>query len=155
VERSYSSGEQPAEVDPFEFKLDGVTFVCTGTVTLLDISDLATLANEDITSARGAAAVGSIFRAGMEEQYPAFADHVRKHHTHPDVLVRIMNDLVEYVSRGPTGPPSPSLAGRPSTNGSSAADYPWPGLQREIQRQAVPMSDEQIEEIRRRLGGGV
>jgi hypothetical protein len=157
VGRSYTS--DPFEQDPFDFDLDGVKFVCTGTVTLLDVSDLATMAAEDISSVRGAAAVGEIFRAAFEDGYPVFAAHVRKYKTRPERLVEIMNDLIEYVSQGPTGPPSPSSHGRPTMNGSSVADYPWPGLAGKLDAQTRPpgqhMSDEQIDEIRRRLAGGV
>jgi hypothetical protein len=149
VGHSYSS--DPVDQVPFEFELDGVAFVATGTVTLLDLSELAKLAEEDVTSAAGAAAIATVFRAALDADYERFKAHLRTYRTRPDTIIKIMGDLIGYVSEGPTEPPTPSRAGRSATTGLSVDDLQFPGLPA---REPHEFSDEEIANIRALLPGG-
>jgi hypothetical protein len=127
--RSYSSGTGGGQ-GPFEFDLDGVQFVATGGVTLLDMSELMTVADLDADSPRGAAALAQMFRAALgDDEYARFREHCRRHDTQPEVIITIMRDLADYVM-GPTmrrvGQSSP---GPSSTSGSSPVDLPSSGDQ--------------------------
>jgi hypothetical protein len=150
--RSRRAGSDPPK--PFEFDMDEDTdhaahFVCDGGVSLLDLSDLAQIAEADLESTEGIAAIAQIFRSGMKsETYHRFAAHTRKHDTDPDVLLEIMKDLVEHVLSGHSRRRSPSPPGPIGTNGGYVETVDWPGLNPRA------LSDEQVAAIRTNLARG-
>ncbi len=148
--KSYTS--KGGNLTPYDFELDGVKFVCTGGVSMLDVSELAGVGGEDVDSIRGVAAMHRIYRSSLEDDYDRFAAHVRKHITDPETMFEILSDYIEQSGLGPTAPSQPSPAGRLNTRGSSMDDLAWPGLP---QREAHEFTDEEIASIRRQLAGGV
>lgn len=112
--RSYTSRPAPA---PEPFDLDGVTFTPAGTLSLLDISKMALLADVESTDPSAIAAMHEVFKGALGGvEYTRFADHVRKHRTDPDTLLAIFQDMAEQVSENPTERSSPSSDG-PTTTG--------------------------------------
>lgn len=118
MSNTYSSRPDiEAPSDPFEFDMDVDTdhadhFVCDGGVSLLDLSELAGLADAEAASAEGIAAIAGVFRGAMSpDTYARFKGYTRRWHTDPDVLLEIMKDMVVYATAGPTRRPSPSPRG--------------------------------------------
>lgn len=128
--RSYTSKGTPT---PFDFELDGVEFVMPGGVMLLDLSDLARVADEEAGSPAGVAAMGKIFRTGLRDGYERFAEHCRVHDTDPETLLTIMGDLVEHVTGRPTVRSGSSSPGPLTMNGSVKVSLP-----------ETPLTDEEI-----------
>ena len=139
---SYTSkGAKP----PFEFEIDGVPFVCTGGVSLLDMSELAKLAEVDVESAEGAAAIAELFKGALGRvEYDRFRQHTRTHHTDPDTILEIMKDMVEHVTGGPTRRSNSSAVGPIVIDGMSTVSSPSAGRE---------LSDEEILRIRATLAG--
>lgn len=119
--KSYTSKPKLA---PYEFDLDGVHFVASGGVALLDLSELARLADVDVESPAGAAAVAQVFESFMGDAYAQFKAHCRRHQTDPDTLMAILQDVVEYVTRFPTERPLTRSPGPQPTPGTSPAGSP-------------------------------
>jgi hypothetical protein len=122
--RSYTS--KPTE--PVSFDLDGVQFVATGGVKLLELCELAQVADVDSASVEGAAALGQFFRSLLGQDYDRFRVHCREHGTDPDTLLQIVADVIEAVSERPTRRPSDSADGPPTTGRTwrvHSADGSW------------------------------
>ncbi len=126
--KSYTS--KPAE--PFPFDLDGVAFVVPGGVSLLDLCEMARLADVDATSPEGAAALADFFHDALGDGYERFRLHVREHHTDPGTLVDIMADMIEATTARPTRRPSDSSDG-PTTTGPTLRVISSDGTVREEQ----------------------
>jgi hypothetical protein len=142
--RSYTSKGAPT---PFEFDLDGEHFTGTGAVSLLDMSELAQLADVDASSAKGAAAIAEIFRGELgAEEYERFKKHTRSHHTDPDTLVEILHDMVEHVGQGNSKRSTSSSVGPLNTNGTSPDSLRSGGHE---------LTAEEIERFRRVIDGQV
>lgn len=133
--RSYTSGGAPI---PFDFELDGVPFTAAGGLNVLEMSELAAHAEEDVNSAAGAAALAVVFRGSLGEDYERFKKHCGVHGTRPDVLLNIMQDMVEHLAETPTPPSGQSSPGRPETGGTSRVALP----------ETQPLSDEDIARYR-------
>lgn len=134
--RSYTSGGKPV---PFDFELDGVPFVAAGGVQVLELSELALHAEEDINSPAGMAAMALVFRHALgEEEYDRFRRHCREHGTNADLLLEIMRDMAEHVGASPTQPSGQSSPGRPNTGGTWSPALP----------ETQPLSDEDIARYR-------
>jgi hypothetical protein len=120
--RSYSSalpeGTAPRE-NPLEgvsFELDGEVFECKGTVSTLDLSELASAAVNALDSSdpAGMAIVSEFLKAAFgPEVYRAFRYHTRTRKTPDDVLLEIITGIVEEVQENvsvmtarPTNSPS-------------------------------------------------
>jgi hypothetical protein len=146
--KSYTS---KGNATPFDFELDGVGFVCTGGVTMLDVSEMATAGNEDVTSVRGVAAMHKIYAAALGADYERFAAHVRAHHTDPETLFEIINDMLEHSGQGPTQRSGLSQPGPSSTPGLSTDDLQFPGLPA---REQHHFTDAEIAAVRAQLAGG-
>ena len=116
--REYTS--KPAPGRPF--KVDGVTFTPGGSLPMLDLVELAGLADVEHTSPEGIIAVGNFFKSLFGDDYARFAEHTRKHHTDPATLFEIMTDIVQDVVAGvPLASSSPSSNGRGNTASTSRA----------------------------------
>ena len=138
--RSYTSkGERP----PFEFELDGVPFVASGNVDIIDLAELAGLADLDINSIAGVRAIADVFKVALADDYERFRAHTRAHGTDNDTMLEILRDLVEHVTAGPTMRPSQSASGPLPTNGMSQVDLP---SQHEL-------TDEEVARMRTLLAG--
>jgi len=119
---SYTSRGEAA---PFEFELDGVGFVCGGGVSLLDLLEVTRMAQFDVDSPEGAAAIADLFKESMgKAEYARFRQHCREHNTEPDTIIEIMQDLVEHVTGGPTRRSRLSPPGPQTTTGTSRVDLP-------------------------------
>lgn len=121
AKRSYTSrsGSQQARKAQ-EFDLDGVTFVATGAVSMLDISEFARLAAQglDSDSPEAVAFIADTYHSLLgDQEYRRFREHCRAHGTDGSVLVQILGDLageqVEAETGRPTGRPSDSSDGPP------------------------------------------
>ena len=121
--RSYASSKSGKRT-PFEFDLDGVPFACTGNVDVIDLAELAGLADLDVNSIAGAKAIVDVFKIALADDYDRFRAHTREHHTENEVLIEILRDLVEHVTAGPTMRPSQSASGPLPINGTSQVDLP-------------------------------
>ena len=131
--RSYTSGTPV----PFDFELDGVSFVAAGGVQVLELSELALRGEEDPSSAAGTAALAVVFRNALgKQEYERFRKHCREHGTDGDVLLEIVRDMSEHAASTPTTPSGQSSSGRLTTGGTSTEDS----------RETLPLS---MEEIRR------
>lgn len=125
--RSYSSalpeGTAPRE-NPLEgvsFELDGEVFECKGTVSTLDLSELASAAVNALDSSdpAGMAIVSEFLKAAFgPEVYRMFRFHTRTRKTPDDVLLEIITGIVEEVQENvsvmtarPTNSPSRSSRG--------------------------------------------
>ena len=121
--RSYVS--EPAEKNPdapkLDFDLDGVTWVCDGNITVLDLSEYARLAQQGISadSQEGMAMLADFFSGVLGDRYQAFRAHCRKHKTDDKVLVAIIGDLVTEEADRPTSRPSDSSDGPPTAPGTA------------------------------------
>lgn len=114
--RSYTSKRQA----PRSFELDGVQFAASGGVSLLDLVEVARMADADAASPEGVAALGDFFEAALgRDGYRRFRSHCREHGTDPETLLAIMEDLVEDVGGRPTQRPSPSADGLPAAGTTS------------------------------------
>src|SRR5690606_24573878 len=91
AKRSYSSNRDGRrERKPQTFELDGVEFVATGSVSMLDISGFARLAAQgvDSDSPEAVAFLADTFRALLgDQEYHRFREHCRRHDTDAAVLV--------------------------------------------------------------------
>lgn len=123
AKRSYSSNRDGRrERKPQTFELDGVEFVATGSVSMLDISEFARLAAQgvDSDSPEAVAFLADTFRALLgDQEYHRFREHCRRHDTDAGVLVEILGDLAGEQVEDETGRPTP----RPS----DSSDGPPPG----------------------------
>lgn len=135
---SYTSKGAP---EPFEFELDGETFVCSAGVSLLDLSKLAMVADESMESMEGVSAIHELFKGALGGDYERFRQHTRTHHTDTDTIMEIMRDLIEHVTSGPTTRPPRSAGGPQITNGTYEVSLP-----------SRELSDDEIQRIRERLG---
>lgn len=125
AKRSYTSAgrkQQPDGVPVVEFELDGVTFAGDGSISIMDLAEYARLANLGIDSDNpaGAAIIADVFLGLLGEQpYQRFRAHCRKHGTDDGDLVKIlqgvMADATEAAAARPSGRPSDSSDGPPST----------------------------------------
>lgn len=110
--KSYTSKPRAASA----FDLDGVEFATSGAVALLDLVEVAKMADSDGASPEGIAALGEFFESALgKDEYKRFRKHCREHGTDPDTLILIMQDLVEAVGENPTQRPSSLPAGPPAT----------------------------------------
>lgn len=122
MSRAYTSSKNAHLGEKPFFKLDGVTFVCEGGVSTLDISEFAKVAKTGIDTEDPAAAAvfAEFFEAALGPKvYAQFRQHVRKHHTDEDVFVDIMHGIIEDFLGRPTQEPSHSQDG-PSTTGPTS-----------------------------------
>jgi hypothetical protein len=110
--KSYTSKQRK----PVQFEVDGVVFTTTGGASLLELSEVAKLADTDVADPVAAAAISGFFRSALNPQeYDRFRKHVATHGTDPETLIHIMQDLVEEASTVPLEEPSPSTNGQSST----------------------------------------
>lgn len=122
MSRSYTSAKNAHLGEKPHFDLDGVTFVCEGGLTTLDISEFAMAAKNGMDTADPAAAAvfAEFFQAALgPTQYRRLKDHMRSHGTDDDVLVDIMQGLMEDFLGRPTEEPSHSQTGPSTTGGMS------------------------------------
>lgn len=115
--------ETAEEVAPFDFKLDGETFIATirqDADAILEWSELAaTAGDEDVSTQAGAAFIGKFFKLMMEgPEYQRFRTHLRVHKTSGETITEIMQALneemeqrVEADNARPTQPSSDSSDG--------------------------------------------
>jgi hypothetical protein len=118
MSRSYRSAKREHKRLDITFTLDDVEFRCAGRPTVLDISELAEVAElgVDTEDPRAIAAMSKFFRAVLGKEYTRFREHMRTHDTGEDVLVEIMQGIMEDLAGRPTEEPSHSQDG-PSTTG--------------------------------------
>jgi hypothetical protein len=90
---------------------------------VLELSELALHAEEDINSAAGTAALALVFRNALGDAYGGFRRHCREHGTGPDTLLEIIQDMVEHLGT-PTPPSGQSSPGRLNTGGMSRPALP-------------------------------
>lgn len=117
--RAYTSAKRDHAGEKPDFSMDGVTFVCEGGVSMLDISEFAKVAKDGVkTDDPAAAAVfAEFFSAALGEKvYAQFRKHVRENNTTEDELVDIMKGIIEDFVGRPTREPLSSQDG-PSTTG--------------------------------------
>lgn len=144
---TYTSRNEPAP--PFEFDMDpGAEFsehyVCDGGISMLDLSELAALADTEARTPEGVAAIAAVFKGAMgPATYARFKRYTRAHNTDPEVMLAILGDIVAHVTEGPTMRPSPSSPGPRIIDGGSV-DIAWPGLAPE----PGALTADQIERIR-------
>lgn len=110
--RTYTSKSQA----PINFTLDGVEFTATGSLSILEVLELAKHFDADVESAEGLAAVADFFRGLLGGDYDRFRAHCREHRTDPDTLIGIMQDVMDDLSGRPFDGSSRSPGG-PSTTG--------------------------------------
>jgi hypothetical protein len=116
---------EPLETQDVPFKLDDAVFhatIRTDAASILAWSEMAASADPstDLASQEGVAFINRYFNAVMDRvEYQRLRAHMRKHETHPDVLMEIMQfiegvmlDAVEGNAERPTMPPSGSSGGR-------------------------------------------
>lgn len=139
--RRYTSSGKPAE-----FELDGVEWTVPG-VNLLDLLELAGVADLDADSPEGLAAIADLFRNIMGEQYGAFKAHCRNHNTKADTLLDILTGLIEDASDRPTKRPSDSADGPPTTGRT------WKVISSDGTVTEVPLTPEKEAELRLAAGG--
>jgi hypothetical protein len=109
--RSYTSKKRPTVT----FDLDGVEFVVSSGVSMLDVMELAKYADTEMNTTTGIAAVADFFRRLLGDGYDRFRQHCSEHHTDEETLMQVMGDLIEDVSGHPTQRPSVSADGPPTT----------------------------------------
>lgn len=117
--RSYSSASDQQERKPQEFDLDGVTFVATGSVSMLDISEFARMASQGMDSGSPEAIgfLADIYRGLLgDQEYRRFREHCRQHLTKGDVLIEVLGDLAAEQVKDETG--------RPTGRSSDSSDGP-------------------------------
>lgn len=122
MSRAYTSAKNAHSGEKPSFDLDGVTFVCEGGVTALDISEYAKVAKMGIDTEDPAAVAvfAEFFEAALGPKvYSEFRKHVRDHGTSEDVFVDIMGGIIEDFLGRPTQEPSHSQDG-PSTTGPTS-----------------------------------
>lgn len=116
----------PIEVREVKFTLDKEEFTAqlsSDAASILGWSELASLATRakgDMESAEGQAFTSRYFQMVLEDdEYLRFLAHLKKHHSHPDVLTGIMeyiqevaDEVVEGEAERPTMPSSTSSGGR-------------------------------------------
>jgi hypothetical protein len=100
---------------PVEFDLDRVHFVASGGMSMLELFEIARLADVDADSPEGMGALADFFRTMLGDDYGRFREHCRVHATDGDTLVQIMQDVMEAATDRPTVPPSDSASGQTST----------------------------------------
>lgn len=125
-----SKGKTPLPTRSFQFELDDekftVSFRADADATL-EWSELAAVADSegdsDVESVAGQAFAARFFKLALEPaEYARFRAHMKKQHTHPDVLVEIMESIqgeveseVEEEAERPTEQPLPSSGGPTAT----------------------------------------
>jgi hypothetical protein len=120
--RSYTSAKREHAGEKPAFAIDGVTFVCEGGVSMLDISEFAKVAKAGVNTDDPAAAAvfAEFFDAALGEKvYAQFKRHVRENNTTEDELVDIMKGIIEDFLGRPTKEPLSSQDG-PSTTGPTS-----------------------------------
>jgi hypothetical protein len=121
--RSYTSqaaGQNP-DAPKLDFDLDGITWVCDGDISVLDLSEYARLAQQgvDTDTPEGMAMLADMYSGLLGDRYQAFRAHCRKHKTRGEMLVAIIGDLITEGADRPTSRPSDSSDG--PTNGAATA----------------------------------
>lgn len=120
MSRSYESAKRAYTGKPLSFTLDGVEFQCSTEISVLDFSELASMADVDTSSPEGIAVLKGFFTILLgEAQYRKFRRHCAAHRTDDDTIVQIVGDLAEDFLGRPTKAPSP-LPSTPSTTGSGS-----------------------------------
>lgn len=122
MSRAYTSSKRDRTGQKPDFALDGVTFVCEGGVSTLDISEFAKVAKDGVkTDDPAATAVfAEFFEAALGEKvYAQFRRHVRENSTTEEELLDVMKGIVEDFLGRPTQEPSSSQDG-PSTTGPTS-----------------------------------
>jgi len=112
--RQYKS--KPVESQQFE--LDGVVFTVPGNMFLLDLVELAKMADLEVTDPRAISAVSALFRDILGEDYDRFHAHCKAHNTDNGTLIEIIQDMVQESIGGtgfPTVQPSDSVPGMTNT----------------------------------------
>lgn len=120
--RSYTSSTTPQdERPPQEFELDGVVWVCENSVSVLDLSEYARLAQRGVDSGspEGVAILADVYSGLLGSKYQAFRDHCRRHGTDDRVLVQIIGDLISDAAQRPTRRPSDSSDGPQNAPGTA------------------------------------
>jgi len=131
---------------PFEFELDGVPFICPGGISMLDMCEMARLADLDADSVEGAAAIADMFKGALGKvDYERFRAHTRSHHTDTDTVLEILKDMVEHVTAGPTTRSTSSVGGPQTIDGMSTDSSPF--------ADGRELSDEEIARIRAAITG--
>lgn len=117
-------------------RIFGTDFTLHGTLTALDISELARAESLDTNSTEGQAFLAETFRAGFGDhlqegraEYGKFRRHMRElvmsGRAEDEVLIASLRAVVEAHATFPTKRPSPSPApASPSTDGSRATGSP-------------------------------
>ena len=122
MSRAYTSAQRDHAGQKPDFSIDGVTFVCEGGVSMLDISEFAKVAKDGVQTDDPAAAAifAEFFSAALgEKTYAQFKRHVRENNTTEDELVDIMKGIIEDFLGRPTQEPLSSQDG-PSTTGPTS-----------------------------------
>lgn len=121
MSRSYTSAKREHLGVKPTFDLDGVTFVCEGRLTTLDLAELAEVAElgVDTEDPRAAAAISKFMRAALGSTYNAFKEHTRQYGTGDDVLIDVMRGIMEDFAARPTEQPSSSHDGQSTTGPGS------------------------------------
>lgn len=123
MRRSYTSKASGQDMKlQLEFELDDEVFVGQGSISTMDLSEFARLANQgvDSSSPEGIAILADIYLSLLgNTEYQRFRRHCRAHGTEGGVLVEILGGLMSEGSGRPTQRPSDSSDG-PTTGAATA-----------------------------------
>lgn len=115
--RTYTSAPVGNAGGP-EFVLDGVTFKCVSVPSLMDLTELARLAETgmDSITPEAMAIIAEFLTSAMgKKEYRRFRTHARDHGTDPQMVMEILQGIVEDFVARPTPRPSDSPDGPPAT----------------------------------------
>ncbi|MEV4287349.1 hypothetical protein AB0K40_17735 [Nonomuraea bangladeshensis] len=119
--RSYTSKGRQNSLRP-EFELDGEVFRGEGTISLMDLSELARLAAAgfDDGSPEGIGMIADIYRSILgDQEFTRFRRHCREHDVDGKLLMEIIAGIIAEAGNRPTERPSDSPDGPPAGGGTA------------------------------------
>lgn len=147
--RSYKAARREATKEPVEFRVDyedadGTekveTFICTGEVSSLVLSEMAYNANVEIATPEGAAVLREFFAGafGNEGEYRRFFRFVMTQGFDDDFLMEIMQGIAEDFA----GRPTKRLSDSPGTQSTTGPDSRVVSLPGGFLTEAQPVAPE-------------
>lgn len=119
--RSYTSKGRQNNLRP-EFELDGKAFRGEGTISLMDLSELARLAAAgfDDGSPEGIGMIADIYRSILgDQEFTRFRRHCREHDVDGKLLMEIIAGIIAEAGDRPTERPSDLPDGPPVDGGTA------------------------------------
>jgi len=117
--RRYNT-QAPTELpEPVTFELDGTAYTCRE-LTPLELSQVARLHGQDAESPESLAFMAEFYEMLLgHDQYQVFLKNTASFGTGIETLVEIIQGVFEDLTNRPTGRPSDSSPGRPTTEPKS------------------------------------